>query len=509
MGRGWQTGRGARSGTAGMSRRRRAGASPSASPARAAAADDDDGDDEGHPFRLRLELSDDLGQNPVRRTVCFFRSTSSAELGRAIAAAFSTPGTAPDEVAAVWELPDDADEALVHPLASVLAHPEFYTGRRFSVTAPQPPPAPLPPPPPQDDVEEEPATLAEVLAPLIPHPTRNPEMLLALALGAGALLAHAPSVPPGEAAPPALWRLTSASRALILLLVAVVAGGQVHAALGGEPGRQALGQLCTTLSDSSLQRRVGLGVGVVALLWLTRVFDTAARLAIVGGANCIVASSVALRAALRATTSLLWSEAQLQQLVLQAQKLFLPLLEMGDYAAKQLYLHGPPSPFLPHSLGFLDLPLDYGVEAAAKAEACQKLSPLRSSDFWQNNLGECSAFIDGKAAQFAASVRGLVVAVCALWALRNLPSAAMEALRSGLGAVPWRARVALPAVLLVLNMGIVLERGAEGVVQWLAVTEASAMLSLLGIGVLFCVGALLQRLDLVQSASGALQGVFS
>ena len=59
------------------------------------------------------------------------------------------------------------------------------------------------------------------------------------------------------------------------------------------------------------------------------------------------------------------------------------------------------------------------------------------------------------------------------------------------------------------NIGIVLERGAEGVVQWLAVTEASAMLSLLGIGVLFCVGALLQRLDLVQSASGALQGVFS
>jgi len=85
----------------------------------------------------------------------------------------------------------------------------------------------------------------------------------------------------------------------------------------------------------------------------------------------------------------------------------------------------------------------------------------------------------------------------------------MEALRSGLGAVPWRARVALPAVLLVLNMGIVLERGAEGVVQWLAVTEASAMLSLLGIGVLFCVGALLQRLDLVQGASRALQGVFS
>lgn len=77
---------------------------------------------------------------------------------------------------------------------------------------------------------------------------------------------------------------------------------------------------------------------------------------------------------------------------------------------RQLYLHGPPSPFLSHSLGFLDLPLDYTTEAASRrdflltfdslsivyrltlvylmhsADACQKLSPLRSSDFWSHNM---------------------------------------------------------------------------------------------------------------------------
>ena len=95
-------------------------------------------------------------------------------------------------------------------------------------------------------------------------------------------------------------------------------------------------------------------------------FDTAARLAIVGAAHCISGIAWSVRAVMQCA-SLAWLEQQMRQVAQHVQQLFLPLLEMGDYSAKQLYLHGPPSPFLSHSLGFLDLPLDYTTEAAARA----------------------------------------------------------------------------------------------------------------------------------------------
>ena len=118
-------------------------------------------------------------------------------------------------------------------------------------------------------------------------------------------------------------------------------------------------------------------------------------------------------------------------------------------------------------------------------------------------MDECSAFIEGKAAQFAASVRGVLVVLCAVWALRRLPAAVLDALAR----VPWRVRVALPLALLVLNVAIVLERTAEDTVLWLADTTengssggsgsgsgfASVLLSVLGVGVLGGMGSIVQR----------------
>jgi hypothetical protein len=114
-------------------------------------------------------------------------------------------------------------------------------------------------------------------------------------------------------------------------------------------------------------------------------------------------------------------------------------------------------------------------------------------------MDECSAFIEGKAAQFAASVRGVLVVLCAVWALRRLPAAVLDALAR----VPWRVRVALPLALLVLNVAIVLERTAEDTVLWLADTTengssggsgfASVLLSVLGVGVLGLMGSIVQR----------------
>jgi hypothetical protein len=116
-------------------------------------------------------------------------------------------------------------------------------------------------------------------------------------------------------------------------------------------------------------------------------------------------------------------------------------------------------------------------------------------------MNECSAFIEGKAAQFAASVRGVLVVLCAVWALRRLPAAVLDALAR----VPWRVRVALPLALLVLNVAIVLERTAEDTVLWLADTTengssggsgsgfASVLLSVLGVGVLGGLGSIVQR----------------
>ena len=63
--------------------------------------------------------------------------------------------------------------------------------------------------------------------------------------------------------------------------------------------------------------------------------------------------------------------------------------------------------------------------------------------------------------------------VVALWMLRKAPAAALDAL----AAVPWRVRVFLPATILVLNLGIVLERTADDAILFLAEGESYAMLS--------------------------------
>ena len=378
-------------------------------------------------FKLRLELpSADDPQNPAYHTVCFFRNTSADDLGRAISAAFYEQQQR--EVVAVWEHPDGSDDGdadagpLVHLLSGVVAHPELYSGRLFSLTArprevggenvsaaggalellhPEPDAvtaeeaAAVP-------AQQPPVSLLDVLTPLAPHPRQNPEMLVALTLAAGALLSHDPSSgsggsattgsddpdgtsSPSEAAASAvatIWRLTISSRIMILVLFAVVLAGQLCAVLRDERAGRALARLQTILSDSRLQQRVGGGAAAVVALWFLRIFDTAARLAIVGVAHCVSGAASVLRLVLE-LTSVAWCEAQLRQLMLSIQRLFLPLLEMGDYSAKQLYLHGPPSPLLSHSLGFLDLPLDYSAEPTARADACQKLSPLRSTDFWR------------------------------------------------------------------------------------------------------------------------------
>ena len=258
-------------------------------------------DAEGPPFTLRLELAD------ARHTVCFFASTGAADLGSAIAAAFGRPA----EVVALWDV--EAEEGpIVVPLAAVVAHPQRCDGRRFSLAAP-------PPlhdqelwvePPPQLEAPQT-ASLLDVLAPRAPHPRDNPEMLVALTLGAGALLSADPTAA-GEAVPAGLWRLTQASRVVIVLLLVVVVSGQLRTVLKEERNRAAMGppphthptthhhslsrdpserlsattaRLTDTLGDRALQQQVGGTVAALTLLWFTRVFDTAARLAIVGAVS--------------------------------------------------------------------------------------------------------------------------------------------------------------------------------------------------------------------------------
>eukprot|EP01043_Picozoa_sp_COSAG02_P016301 COSAG02_NODE_714_length_18094_cov_13.275688_6_plen_616_part_00 len=325
------------------------------------------------PFKLRLELprADDPHE-PIRHTFCFFRSTSAAELGRTISAAFYGSAEHKD-VAAVWEHPDDGAvdaEPLVHTLSGVIAHPELYTGKTFCLTEqarrPSDPVSTLDLICTEPAVEEPrpPPSLVEILAPLAPHPRRNPAMLLALALGAGALLSCDSrwQVRPDVISldPTTYWQLTTSSRAVALVLLMAIVSGQLHSVLRDEGARHACTQLYANLMNRKLLRAVSLGVGVTICLWTLRVFDTAARLAIVGAAHCVLGVTLVLRS-MMSLASVPWFENQLRHLAQTIQKLFLPLLEMNDYAAKQVYLHGPPSPILPQSLGFLDLPLDYAT----------------------------------------------------------------------------------------------------------------------------------------------------
>ncbi len=500
-----------------------------------------------HPFKLTLELPrTDEPHEPIRHTFCFFRSTSAADLGRAISAAFYGNAEHKD-VAAVWEHQDDGAvdaEPLVHTLSGVIAHPELYTGKTFCLTEQvrrsSKPASTLDLICTEPAVEEPrpPPSLVEVLGPLAPHPRRNPAMLLSLTLGAGALLScdsrWQDRTDDISLDPITYWRLTTSSRVMALMLFVVTVSGQLHSALRDDGARRAFAQLYASLIDRKLLSVVFLGVGVTVCLWTLRVFDTAARLAIVGAAHCVLGVASMLRS-MMSMASVSWFEAQAQHLAQSVQKLFLPLLEINDYAAKQVYLHGPPSPILAESLGFLDLPLDYATEPTIRAvrlypvacqrcsgyseqmrteanlkwqDACQRLSPLRSTDFWGQNIDECSAFIEGKATQFAVSfsmtarcfqvnvlivggtlawqgsVRGVLVLLVAVAALRTLPTALVNSLTG----LPWRVRVALPLALAVLNVAIFMERVAEDTVRWTAESEPSSMLSLIGAGILGCLG---------------------
>lgn len=207
------------------------------------------------PFKLRLELpTSGNPDNPVRHTFCLFRSTSPADLGRTISAAFYGAAQQQD-VVAVWEHPDGADadaEPLVHTLGGVVAHPELYTGRVFSLTAPERKSAPVPAldfrsPEPEAVEPQPPPSLVEVLAPLTPHPRRNPRMLVALMLAAGGLLSRDTSWPEDSdaaaSAPTTLWRLTASSRMVALLLFVVVLSSQLRSVLRDDGARRACVQL--------------------------------------------------------------------------------------------------------------------------------------------------------------------------------------------------------------------------------------------------------------------------
>lgn len=331
------------------------------------------------PFKLRLELPRaDEPHDTIRHTFCFFRSTSAVDLGRTISAAFY--GSAEHKiVAAVWEQPDDGAldaEPLVHTLSGVIAHPELYSGKTFCLT--EQARRPSDPAPALDlicrepEIEElqPPPPLIEVLTPLAPHPRRNPAMLLALTLGAGALLScdtrwqdRSEEISLDQIT---YWRLTTSSRALALMLFVVVLSGQLNSVLHDAGARRAFAQLHASLTNKELLRRVFLWFGVAICLWMLRVFDTAARLTIVGAAHCVLGVASMLRF-VTFMTSVSWFETQARHLAQSMQKLILPVLEMNDYAAKQVYLHGPPSPILPQSLGFLDLPLDYATEPTTRA----------------------------------------------------------------------------------------------------------------------------------------------
>lgn len=332
------------------------------------------------PFKLRLQLPSSEGShNSIRRTVCFFSSTSASDLGRAISAAFY--GSAQHhEVVALWEHPDDEGdtdaEPVVHTLSGVVAHPELYTGRVYSLTElPQnltdlAPALDLICTEPEAAQLQPPLSLMQVLAPLVPHPRRNPTMLLTLTLSTGGLLSHGAvrsqhGSDTVSLAPETFWRLTTSSRFLALVLFVVVASGQLRSVLRDAESRRACAQLKAQLTNKLLCR-LGGGLGAASCLWALQVFDMAARLAIIGAAHCVSGVASLFRFAMSAV-SISWCEVQLWHLAQSIQKLFLPLLEMSDYAAKQLYLHGPQSPILSQSLGFLDLSLDYATQPTARA----------------------------------------------------------------------------------------------------------------------------------------------
>ena len=77
-------------------------------------------------------------------------------------------------------------------------------------------------------------------------------------------------------------------------------------------------------------------------------------------------------------------------------------------------------------------------------------------------------------------MRGVLVLLVAVSALRTLPTALLNSLTG----LPWRVRVALPLALAVLNVAIFMERTAEDTVKWMAESEPSFMLSLVGAGVI-------------------------
>ena len=377
-------------------------------------------------------MSDDP-QNPIRHTVCFYRCTGHAELGRMISAAFfgtvqgsQRPGgrsfltTGQPTAVALWEIPPDeagaGAQALVHPLSGVVANPELYTGRHFSLAdRPQTQErvlcinvkAMLGLGPDARGVTEAEATqlleksrkrtdssakalelavnavidasfrhdgdlakaieemnadttLLDVLRPLRPWPpARNPELLTALVLGAGALVSQ-------EACPleenVTAW-VTTGSRLLALTLCCAIVCCQLYGAFWRqEQGRYLLNQLRSQSAVRHNQQRTGGALAVLLVLWILRVWEGIARLALVGVAHSIGAA-VAVAQCLARAAPPSWCHAQLLRLAFTLQTMCSPLLEVFDYLFTQLYLHGPPSPIFSSALGFLDLPLTGGAVA--------------------------------------------------------------------------------------------------------------------------------------------------
>ena len=77
-------------------------------------------------------------------------------------------------------------------------------------------------------------------------------------------------------------------------------------------------------------------------------------------------------------------------------------------------------------------------------------------------------------------MRGVLVMLVAVWALRTMP----KALLNSLTGLPWRVRIALPLVLAVLNVAIFMERASQDTVRWMTESEPSFTLSVVGAAVL-------------------------